>query len=73
MRDCQNLKSQDKGLVQDQASGYSDAPKKNHFYDLLCRGEQETSLDVMTGMLKVFSRDAYALLNHGATLSFGTP
>ena len=31
MRDCPNMKSQDKGSGQDQASGSTDAPKKNYF------------------------------------------
>ena len=52
MRDCPNFKSQDKGSVQAQASGSSDAPKKNRFYALRSRGEQETFLDVVTDMLK---------------------
>ena len=36
-------------------------------------GEQETSPDMVTGMLKVFSIDVYALLDSGSTLSFDTP
>ena len=55
MKDCPHLKSQDKGSSQAQASGSSDAPKKNSFYALRSRGEKETSPDVATGMLKVFS------------------
>ena len=51
MRDCPNLKSHDKGSGQDQASESSDAPKKNRLYALCSRGEQETSPDVVTGML----------------------
>ena len=47
-----------------------DAPKKNHFYALPSRGEQESPPDVVTGMLHVFSIDVYILLNMGATLSF---
>ena len=35
MRDCPNLKTQDRGSGQAQAIGSSDAPKKNHFYALL--------------------------------------
>ena len=46
---------------------------KNRFYALRSRGEQETSLDVVTSMLKVFSLDVYALLDPGATLTFVTP
>ncbi|XP_069151902.1 uncharacterized protein [Solanum lycopersicum] len=73
MRDCPNLKSQDKGSGQAQASGSSDGPKKNHFYALLSKGEQETSPDVVTSMLKVFSFVVYALLDPDTTLSFVTP
>ena len=73
MREYPNLKSQDKSCVQAQASGSSDNPKKNRFYALHYRGEQETSPDVMTGMFKVFLLYAYALLDPGATLSFVTP
>ena len=69
MRDSQNLKSQDKGSSQAQASGSSDSPK-NRFYALRSRGEQETSPDVVTSMLKVFSLDVYALLDPDTTLSF---
>ena len=35
----------------------SDVSKKNRFYDLRTRGEQETSPDVVTGMLKIFTID----------------
>ena len=44
MRDFPNMKSQDKGSGQDQASVSSDVPKKNRFYALHSRGDQETSL-----------------------------
>ena len=73
MRDCPNLKSHDKGSVQAEASGSSDAPKKNRFYAFCSRGEQETSRDVVNGMLKIFTLDVYALLDPGATLFFITP
>ena len=52
MRDCPNLKIPDKGSVQAQVSGPCDAPKKNRFYSLRSRVEQETSPDVVTGVLK---------------------
>ena len=66
MRDFPNMKNQA------QSNGSSDAPKKNRFYALRSRGEQETSPDVVAGMLKFFSIDVYALLYPGATLSFVT-
>ena len=71
--DCPNARSQDKGSGQAQASCSNEASKKNRFDALPSRGEQETSLDVVTGMLKVFYIDLYALLDPGATLSFVTP
>ena len=51
----------------------SNAQKQNRFYALQSRGDQESSPDVVTGMLKVFSIDVYALLDPDATLSFVTP
>ena len=73
MRDCSNLKSQDKGSGQSQASGSSDDQKKNRFYALHSRGKQETSLDVVTSMIKIFTLDVYAFLDQGTTLSFVIP
>ena len=70
--DCPNMRGQDKGSGQAQSSNSNEAPKKNHFYALRSRGEQETSPDVVTGMLKVFSIDVYALLDISATLIFVT-
>ena len=67
------FKSQDKSNGQAQASGSSDAPKKNRFYALRSSGEQEPSPKVVTGMLKVFSIDVYVLLDPCATLLFVTP
>ncbi|WMV42219.1 hypothetical protein MTR67_035604 [Solanum verrucosum] len=51
----------------------SNAPKRNRFYALQSKGDEESSLDVVTSMLKVFQLDVYALLDLGATLSFVTP
>ena len=70
MRDCPDLKSQDKGSGQAKESGCSYAPKKNRFYALRSRVEQETSPDVVIGMLKISTLDLYALLDTGATLSY---
>ncbi|KAH0712114.1 hypothetical protein KY289_008073 [Solanum tuberosum] len=50
----------------------SNVPKQNHFYALQTRGDQESSPDVVIGMLRFFQLDVYALLDHGATLSFVT-
>ena len=46
-----NVKGQDKEIGQ--ISGSNDAPKKNCFYALHSKGEQETSPDVVNGMLNV--------------------
>ena len=71
--DCPNLNGQDNSSSQAQESGSNvDAFKKYHFYALRSRGEQETSPDVVNGMLKVLFIDVYALSNPGATLSFVT-
>lgn len=48
------------------------APNQNRFYTLYTRGEQESSLDTVTGMLNVFWLDVYALLNPSNTFSFVT-
>ena len=58
---------------QAQASCSNKAPKKNRFYVLRSRGEQETSPDVVSNMLKVFSIDLYTLLDLGVNFSFVTP
>ena len=69
VRDCSNAKGQEKG---GKPSGSSDAPKKNRFYDLRTRDDQEASHDVVTDMLQIIAIDVYALLDPGATLSFVT-
>ncbi|XP_015068697.1 uncharacterized protein LOC107013254 [Solanum pennellii] len=74
VRDCPNIRGQEKGSGQCQASGSnSDVPRKNHFYALRSRGDQEESLDVVTGMLQVFTINAFALLDPSATFSFVIP
>ena len=50
-----------------------DPPKKNHFYALRYRGEEECFPNVVTSMLQVFSIDVYALIYPSATLSFVSP
>jgi len=68
------LKAQGKENSQTQAIGMNfDAPKKNHLYALQSRGNQESSPDVDTVMLQVFSINVYALLDRGGTFSFVTP
>ncbi|WMV43118.1 hypothetical protein MTR67_036503 [Solanum verrucosum] len=74
MRDCPMLKVKGREGKQATPSGSGlNAPKQNRFYALQTRGEHESSPDVVTGMLKVFQLDVYALLDPGATLSFVTP
>ncbi|XP_069145531.1 uncharacterized protein [Solanum lycopersicum] len=73
VRDFTNVRVQDKGSGQVQESVSDEALKKNRFYTPPFRGEQEISPDMVTGMLRVFSIDVYALLDPGATLSFVTP
>ena len=68
------IKAKGKEGNQAQASGLSSvAPKKNRFYALRSRGDQEDSPNVLTIMLQVFSIIVYALLDTGATLSFVIP
>lgn len=49
------------------------APNQNHIYALKTTSDQETSADVVIGLLKFFYIDVYALLDLGSTLPFGTP
>ncbi|TMW99382.1 hypothetical protein EJD97_002658 [Solanum chilense] len=49
---CANVKGQDKVNGEAQASGSNvDAPKRNHFYALCSRGEQDSSLDMVTARM----------------------
>ena len=74
VRDCPNMKGQEKGGGQSQAIGLNvDPPNKNHFYSILSMGLHESSPDIITSMVQVFSINVYALLYSGATLSFVTP
>ena len=59
MKDCPHLKSQYKGSSQAQASGSSDAPKKNSFYALRSRGEIPLvySVPIVCEFLEVFPND----------------
>ena len=52
VKDCPNVRGQVKGSSKTELSGpRSEAPKRNSFYALKTRGEQESSLDVVTYML----------------------
>ena len=74
VKDCPNVRSQGKGNGQfkPRCSNF-ESPKRKRFYALKARGEQESSPDVVTGMLQVYSVNVYALLDPGATLSLVTP
>ncbi|XP_069154296.1 uncharacterized protein [Solanum lycopersicum] len=65
-----------------QVEDEKDAPKgvttgtgggANRVYAITSYKEQENSPDVVTGMIKVFTFDVYALLDSGTSLSFVTP
>ncbi|XP_070024988.1 uncharacterized protein [Nicotiana sylvestris] len=51
----------------------SSGGNQNHSYALVGRHDQESSLDVVTGMLIICSHDVYALIDPGSTLSYITP
>ena len=73
-RDYPMMMSQRRENAQAQASAPNpDAPKKNLFYALQSQGDQESSSDVVTSVLQLFSVDVYALLDAGDRLSFVTP
>ncbi|XP_069152666.1 uncharacterized protein [Solanum lycopersicum] len=75
--DCPHNRGQAGGNAQPRPTPHNAAaaepPKRNKFYALKGREEQEKSADVVTGMLQVFSTSVYALLDPGSTLSFVTP
>ncbi|XP_069144584.1 uncharacterized protein [Solanum lycopersicum] len=75
--DCPQNRGQAGGNAQPRPTPHNAAaaepPKRNIFYALKGREEQEKSADVVTGMLQVFSTSVYALLDPGSTLSFVTP
>ena len=68
VRYCPNIKEQYKEIGQ--ASGSNDSPKKNHFYALRSRGEQQTFPDMVNGIFIVLSIDVYVLLERDATFYF---
>ena len=74
VNDCPHVRSQGKENSQIQPScPNSECPKRNCFYAIKARGEQENSPDIVTSMLQVLSINFYALFDLGATLSFVTP
>lgn len=67
------LSFHDQGRENDQPQAITpnpNTPKRNHFYPLSSRSNQEESADVFIFKLQVFPIHAYALLDPGATLHF---
>ncbi|KAH0637947.1 hypothetical protein KY290_036496 [Solanum tuberosum] len=58
---------------QGNSSGTGGGQHQNRLYAPQARQDQEDFPDVVTGTLRVFDLDVYALLDPGATLSFVTP
>ncbi len=75
VRDCPQVSNQAKEIAQPwpNAKVASEPPKRNKFYALKGREEQEKSADVVTGTLHVFNFPVYALLYPRSTLSVVTP
>ncbi|XP_070025697.1 uncharacterized protein [Nicotiana sylvestris] len=53
--------------------GSSSGGNQNRIYALAGRQDQESSPDILTGMLTICSHDVYALIDPGSTLSCITP
>ncbi|XP_070013733.1 uncharacterized protein [Nicotiana sylvestris] len=53
--------------------GSSSGSNQNRIYALAGRQDQESSLDIVTGMLTICSHNVYALIDAGSTLSCITP
>ena len=72
MRDCPHMRNQCKIDAHHwpNPTVAAEPPKRNKFYALNGRVEQEKSDDVVTGTLHVFSFNVYAFLYPGSTLSF---
>ena len=51
----------------------SSSGPSNRIYALTNRQDQEASPNVITGILSLFSRSVYALIDPGSTLSFISP
>ena len=63
---------QSKEDAQPRQNVVAEPPKRNWFYALKGREEQEKTTDVNNGNLLVFSFPVYALLDQGSTLSMVT-
>ncbi|XP_070034817.1 uncharacterized protein [Nicotiana tomentosiformis] len=61
------------GRGQGRGRGSISGGHKNCSYALAGRQDQESSPDVVTGMLTIYSHDAYALIDPGSTLLCITP
>ena len=65
VKDCPHVRNQSKAdtLPRPNHTTATEPPKRNIFYALKGREEQEKSVDVITGTLHVFSFPVYALLD----------
>ena len=75
IKDCPHVKNQVKEDTQPRPNPTAAAEplKRNRFYSLKGREEQEKSTDVVIVTLHVLSFPVYALLDLGSTLYFFTP
>lgn len=68
---CESQSSTGRG--RGRGKGSSSGGNQNHIYALVGRQDQESSPDIVTGMLTICSHDVYALIDPGSTLSCITP
>ncbi|XP_070043112.1 uncharacterized protein [Nicotiana tomentosiformis] len=68
-RESQSSTGRGRGRGRGSGSGVN----QNRIYALADRQDQESSPDVVTGILTICSHDAYALIDPGSTLSYITP
>ena len=77
VKDCPQSRGQVEGNAQPrpntQGAAEGEPHKRNTFYALKVREEQEKSADVVTNLLQVFSTFVYPLLDLGSTFSFVNP
>ncbi|XP_055830809.1 uncharacterized protein LOC129899823 [Solanum dulcamara] len=72
-RDCRGGGGMPQGQIAHVQQVQRSGQCTNHFYVLYGRQEVEEVSNIVTGILKVFAFDVYALLDPGANLSFVTP